>query len=167
MSLWFWQEVQAVSREAGLKPERDRVSVVAGILIDSRDQVLIADRSRSRSLREFYEFPGGKVAQGESAEAALARELSEELGITVLSASFFDAIAHDYPDIAVSVAFFRVDRWEGEPAGLEGQRIRWVKRASLHEEKLLPADLPVVQKLASLRANRGPHGGPTSGTAKR
>lgn len=137
-----------MSRETGLKA--DRVSVVAGILIDSRDQVLITDRSQSRNLREYFEFPGGKVAAGESAEAALARELQEELGITVTRASFFDAIEHDYTDIAVSIDFFRIESWEGEPAGLEGQRLRWVARRTLHEQKLLPADAPVVSALQSL-----------------
>ena len=145
------QKVQAMPRETGLKTDRDRVSVVAGILIDSSDQVLIADRTRSRNLREYFEFPGGKLFKGESAELALTRELSEELGITVTDASFFDAIEHDYADIAVSIDFFRVTGWEGEPTGREGQRLRWVKRTSLHEQKLLPADLLVVQKLVSLR----------------
>ena len=149
--MWFRQKVQAMSRQTGLKPGHGRVSVVAGILIDSDDQVLIADRYRSRNLRDHYEFPGGKVAQGESAEAALTRELSEELGITVTGARFFDAIEHDYPDILVSVQFFRVNSWEGEPTGLEGQQIRWVQRAHLHEQNLLPADEPVVKALQSLQ----------------
>ena len=139
-----------MSREAGVSSRRSRVNVVAGILIDSNDAVLIASRVRSKMMRDHWEFPGGKVTEGESMESALNRELAEELGIEVGSAIHFERIEHDYPELAVSIDFFRVEDWNGEPSGLEGQQIRWVERSSLHEYRLLPADTPVIESLQSL-----------------
>jgi len=127
-----------------------RVKVVAGIFIDSNDAVLIADRIRSRTLKDHWEFPGGKVAEGESKESALRREIAEELGVEVLSATHFKYIEHDYPEHAVAIDFYRIDEWRGEPSGVEGQQLRWVDRASLRKRELLPADAPVVESLRRL-----------------
>ncbi len=90
------------------------------------------------------------MTEGESMESALNRELAEELGIEVGSAIHFERIEHDYPELAVAIDFFRVEDWNGEPSGLEGQQIRWVERSSLHEYRLLPADTPVIESLQSL-----------------
>jgi 8-oxo-dGTP diphosphatase len=127
-----------------------RVRVVAGIFIDSNDAVLIADRTRSRTLKDHWEFPGGKIAEGESKQTALCREIAEELGVEVLSVTHFKYIEHDYPEHAVAIDFYRIEEWKGEPAGIEGQRLRWVDRASLQKEELLPADGPVIESLQSL-----------------
>jgi 8-oxo-dGTP diphosphatase len=112
--------------------------------------VLIADRDRAGSMRDHWEFPGGKVADGEAREPALLRELEEELGIRVTSARHFHFIEHDYPDLRVGIDFYIVDGWEGEPAGREGQQLRWVPRHALHEQRLLPADAPVIDLLRGL-----------------
>ena len=141
--MWFGQEIQAVSRQT----ELNRISVVAGILIDDSDAVLIADRAQSRSMCEFWEFPGGKVADGEPQLDALQRELREELGIEIDAASHFTRIDHDYPDLSVSIDFYIVERWRGEPEGKEGQQVAWVARRDLAGAALLPADAPVVQRL--------------------
>jgi 8-oxo-dGTP diphosphatase len=138
-----------VPRQAELSDKR-RVRVVAGILLHEDGSVLIADRKQSRSLKDYWEFPGGKIADGEGPDAALRRELSEELGIDVVPGPHFHRIEHDYPDIAVAVDFYLVSEWRGTPAGCEGQEIRWVHRQRLAEQKLLPADAPVVDALLSL-----------------
>jgi len=122
-----------------------RVRVVAGILQDVNGAVLIADRARCRSMTEYWEFPGGKVAAGESAEAALERELLEELGIGIGAVKHVHCIEHDYADLKVAIDFFLVAEWTGTPAGREGQQLRWVSRSALGRARLLPADAPIVE----------------------
>ena len=100
-------------------------------------------------MRDYWEFPGGKVASGETPESALSRELEEELGIEVERADFLLSIRHDYPHLKVAVDFYRVVDWTGSPQGAEGQAIRWVSRMDLGDQRLLPADKPVIDKLTS------------------
>lgn len=126
-----------------------RIRVVAGIL-QHGDQVLITDRRRSASMRDYWEFPGGKLKPGETTAVALERELDEELGVQVRDTEYLLTLEHDYPELAVRIDFFVVQRWLGEPAGREGQALRWVETRDLYKEKLLPADAPVVETLASL-----------------
>ncbi|MGI9261181.1 MAG: NUDIX domain-containing protein, partial [Woeseiaceae bacterium] len=97
--------------------------------------------------QDHWEFPGGKLTEGESPEMALSRELHEELGIKVVSATHFLFIEHDYPDLKVALDFFLVDEWQGEPNGIEGQRIQWIVKSKLGEQKILPADIPVINAL--------------------
>jgi len=137
-------------RQTQLNGTTARIRVVAGILQDAHDRILIADRTRSRSLKDHWEFPGGKVNAGESSEAALRRELAEELGIEVATATQFHYSEHDYSHMSVAIQFFLVADWKGTPDGREGQLIRWVDRISLDPDLLLPADAPVVEALRSL-----------------
>jgi 8-oxo-dGTP diphosphatase len=127
--------------------ELNRLCVVAGILVDESNAVLIADRAQSRSMQDYWEFPGGKVATGESRLAALRRELREELGIEIDGARHFTRIEHDYSDLSVSIDFFIVESWRGAPEGREGQQLAWVDRRDLAGAGLLPADAPVVDAL--------------------
>ena len=136
-----------MSRQAELKPADPRIRVVAGILRDERDRILIADRTRSRSLRDHWEFPGGKVNPGETPQVALQRELAEELGIEIGASEHFCYIEHDYPEFGVAIDFFLVADWQGTPGGAEGQAIRWVRTAELEADHLLPADAPVIEAL--------------------
>ena len=100
-------------------------------------------------MQHLWEFPGGKVENGESAETALGRELAEELGINELEFAYFQSLDHDYPDIRVSIDFFIVSGWHGTPTGIEGQRLRWVNEDELDTEMLLPADAPIIAALAT------------------
>jgi len=164
MSVRFRQEIQAMPRQVELSADGNRIRVVAGILRDGAGRVLIADRTRSHSLKDHWEFPGGKVKAGESLGAALRRELSEELGIDIGDTRHFHYIEHDYPEFSVAVDFFLVTAWEGTPDGAEGQSIRWVEAHELKAEILLPADAPVVDELqrvsesARLARRRNPAG---------
>jgi 8-oxo-dGTP diphosphatase len=137
-----------VPREARLTNPPAPVKVVAGILLDADDRVLIADRAGSTSMQDFWEFPGGKVDDGESNESALRRELAEELDIRITIAEHFHFLEHRYPDLQVAIDFYLVSGWDGEPSGQEGQQLKWVPRQSLSEQRLLPADAPVIELLA-------------------
>ncbi|MEM7433347.1 MAG: 8-oxo-dGTP diphosphatase MutT [Pseudomonadota bacterium] len=125
------------------------IRVAAGILIRGRDEVLIAERLDG-PFTGLWEFPGGKIDPGESALAALVRELNEELGITTLSAEPFMALEHSYPDRTVSLEFFLVREWRDEPRGLDGQRLQWQAIGNIGEEQLLPANGPVIRALREL-----------------
>jgi 8-oxo-dGTP diphosphatase len=125
--------------------------VVAGILHNANRQILITDRSRAKTMQEFWEFPGGKIEMGESAAAALRRELAEELGINATQFDYFRSIDHDYPEACVSIEFFNVFAWQGTPSGVEGQKLRWVDKNELDARLLLPADAPVVSALRHMR----------------
>jgi len=138
-----------MSREAELTAAPGRISVVAGILIDN-GRVLLSDRAQAHSMQDYWEFPGGKVQPGESPGAALCRELEEELGITGLQYEHFQTIQHDYPDLSVEIEFFTVSLWRGNPEGMEGQALRWVAQGRLSDERILPADSPIVAALCDV-----------------
>ena len=121
--------------------------VAAGVLRNADGQVLINQRMEAGPFCGLWEFPGGKINSDESAPAALKRELMEELGIEVTAAEPFMNLTHEYPDRTVELEFFDVTEWSGEPAGLEGQQIRWVDVADLRSSEFLQADAPVVELL--------------------
>ena len=121
--------------------------VAAGILCDAEGRVLIAERLGGGPFQGLWEFPGGKIGNGESAAEALSRELAEELGIEVTTCASFMRLRHEYDDRIVSIEFFIVSEWVSEPVGREGQALRWVPRERLDAEELLPADVPVVEAL--------------------
>ena len=124
--------------------------VAAGILHDSAGRVLITERLCDGPFDGLWEFPGGKISDGESVVEALKRELAEELGIETIALRPFMELHHEYPDRIVDLEFFLVSEWRGEPAGLEGQGLRWVAIDELDEAELLPADAPVVERLGSM-----------------
>ena len=127
-----------------------RLQVVAGILRDIDGRVLITERIEDGPFQGLWEFPGGKIGSGEGLEEALARELSEEIGVQVLASDHLMKLQHEYPDRHVDIDFFLVTRWQNEARGLEGQRLKWVSVAELADVDLLPADLPVIERLQSL-----------------
>jgi len=124
--------------------------VAAGILSDADGRVLVTERLGDPAFPGFWEFPGGKIADGELPSAALRRELSEELGIDVDACDLLMSLEHRYPDRHVKIDFFRVASWQGTPQGLEGQAVRWVTTAELVDIDLLPADQPVIEALVSI-----------------
>ncbi len=122
-------------------------NVAAGILCDHEGRVLIAERLGDGPFHGLWEFPGGKIGDGETALEALARELAEELGIEITSCASFMNLRHEYDDRIVTIEFFIVSEWRSEPVGREGQALRWVAREHLDASELLPADVPVVEAL--------------------
>jgi 8-oxo-dGTP diphosphatase len=123
------------------------ILVVAAAILDDSGRVLIAERPAGRHMAGRWEFPGGKVAPGESEEAALARELAEELGIEVTGARAMMRLQHRYPDRTVELSLWVVESYRGEPRPLDGQRLKWVPRERLGQEDILEADRPFVAAL--------------------
>jgi 8-oxo-dGTP diphosphatase len=106
-----------------------------------------------------WEFPGGKVATGETEADALVRELREELGVTVTACRPFMRLSHEYDDRIVELSMWLVESFTGEPVGLDGQGLKWVIPDALGQEDILEADAPFV---AALREHSVPGGPGTS-----
>jgi len=123
---------------------------VAAALYDARGRVLIAQRPAGSHQAGRWEFPGGKVDAGEREQAALARELREELGIEVRAARAFMRLTHAYDDREVELSLWIVERFSGTARALEGQRLKWVAPARLPVADILEADQTFVAALASL-----------------
>ena len=126
------------------------ILVVAAALYDAEGSVLIAQRPQGKHQEGRWEFPGGKVAAGESEAAALARELHEELGIEVTASRPFMRLEHSYPDRSVELSMWIVERFCGTARGLDGQKLRWLAPADLGHADLLEADRPFVERLLEL-----------------
>lgn len=124
-----------------------RLRVAVGVVIDGEGQVLVARRAQHRHQGGRWEFPGGKVESGETARAALARELHEEIGIRVLAAQPMLDVCFDYPDRGVSLEVFRVTRHSGAARGLEGQPLRWVPVSDLGNYAFPDANRPILDAL--------------------
>jgi 8-oxo-dGTP diphosphatase len=126
--------------------------VVAAALYDALGRVLIAQRPAGKHLAGRWEFPGGKVANGESEPRALARELHEELGIEVSAARPLMRLTHRYADREVELSLWVVQAYRGTPRPLDAQALKWVVPAALAHEDILEADRPFVAALRELPA---------------
>jgi 8-oxo-dGTP diphosphatase len=125
--------------------------VVAGVLLRSCGELLLAQRHGTDLLAGLWEFPGGKLDAGESRRDALDRELSEELGIAVLDATPFQCFEHQYADKAIMLDVWWVERWSREPYGREGQRVTWIDLSRPLEMPLAPADQRVFDALRNAK----------------
>ena len=124
-----------------------QVEVVAGVITDARGRILLARRTEGRDLAGLWEFPGGKREPGESPEAALARELHEELGIEVEIGAPLIAVPQRYPHKRLRLDVRHIRAWHGSAKGHEGQALAWVPTARLSSYPMPPADIPVVAAL--------------------
>ena len=132
---------------------KPRLRVVAAALFDAERRVLIAERPAGKHMAGWWEFPGGKVAAGETDAAALRRELREELGVDVRPDCEVMQLSHDYPDRVVDLVLWRATLERGAPQGLEGQQLKWVDCQTLGEQRLLPADQPFIAALQRISFN--------------
>jgi 8-oxo-dGTP diphosphatase len=130
-------------------PDKPVVEVVAALLTDAAGRVLVAQRPPGKVLAGWWEFPGGKLEAGEAAEAALRRELAEELGIQAGQCREYMQLEHEYPERHVRLLVWRVLDWVGTPEGREGQALQWLAPGQLAAAGLLPADLPIAERLAA------------------
>lgn len=128
------------------------VLVVACALVDADNRVLLAERPAGKSLAGLWEFPGGKLEPTESPEAALIRELDEELGLKVKPACLapLTFASHSYPDFHLLMPLYVCRRWEGFARPREGQRLAWVRPGVLRDYPMPPADEPLIPHLVDL-----------------
>ena len=128
------------------------IFVVACALIDADNRVLIAQRPEGKTLAGLWEFPGGKVDAGERPEAALIRELREELGITVEETCLapLTFASHAYDDFHLLMPLYVCRKWEGVVTAREGQQLAWVRANKLRDYPMPPADIPLIAHLTDL-----------------
>jgi len=141
----------AQSAARSTDPVSSPVEVVAGILWRG-GRFLAVRRPEGKSQAGMWEFPGGKLEPGESGEAALVRELVEELGVAAGPAEFWKAVVHTYPHVTVRLNFFHIRVFKGAPQPLEGQGLAWVTPAEAADLPFLEADRPLVAELAAQAA---------------
>ena len=133
----------------GQKP----ILLVAAIaLVDADGRVLIAQRPKGKHLEGLWEFPGGKLRDGETPEGALIRELNEELGIDVEHTCLapLSFASHDYGEFHLLMPLYVCRVWSGVPSGREGQQLKWVRPSKLTDWPMPPADAPLVAVLRDL-----------------
>lgn len=130
-----------------------RIHVVAGVIYNaSKQQVLIAKRPEHLHQGGLWEFPGGKVAENESPEQGLKRELNEELAIEVSECSPFLLTEHDYSDKLIVLDVWAVNGFTGQPKSNEGQRICWVDISALNDYQFPAANYAVLEKVVAASA---------------
>ena len=131
---------------------RPLVLVAAVALIDADGRVLLAERPAGKYLAGTWEFPGGKVDPGETPEAALIRELQEELGIDVHESCLapYTFASHAYDDFHLLMPLYLCRKWQGIVVPREGQRLAWVRPPRLGEYPVPPADKPLIAMLRDL-----------------
>jgi 8-oxo-dGTP diphosphatase len=128
------------------------MTVVAAALADEKGRVLLQQRAPGRAMAGLWEFPGGKVDEGELPEAALVRELREELGIEVGAADLVPACFASAPlgERHMILLLYVCRRWQGEPRPLDATALRWEKPAAMGALAMPPADAPLVDLLEIL-----------------
>ncbi len=122
------------------------VLVSAVALIDVDGRVLLAERPEGKPMAGLWEFPGGKVEPGETPEAALIRELHEELGIETWESCLapLTFASHSYETFHLMMPLFACRKWEGQPTSREGQRLAWARAQELRNYPMPPADIPLI-----------------------
>ena len=131
------------------KPPLPIILVVACALVDTDGRVLIAKRPQGKSLAGLWEFPGGKVEPGEGPEAALIREMNEELGVTITASCLapFVFASHAYDSFHLLMPLYLCRRWQGVVVAKEHEALAWVKPNALGDYPMPPADAPLVAYL--------------------
>ncbi|MEL6968385.1 MAG: (deoxy)nucleoside triphosphate pyrophosphohydrolase [Pseudomonadota bacterium] len=139
-------------RHPALASPKKLVTVVACALVDPDDRILLAQRPAGKAMAGLWEFPGGKIEAGETPEAALIRELHEELGIETKEACLapLTFASHSYDDFHLLMPLFICRRWWGIVQPQEGQTFKWVRSEKLRDYPMPDADLPLIPILREL-----------------
>ena len=130
-------------------PNKQLVLVVACDLIDADDRILLAQRPEVKAMAGLWEFPGGKIEPGENPEAALIREMKEELGVETKPACLapISFASQGYDDFHLLMPLYICRRWWGIGRSREGQALKWVRAENLRDYSMPAADLPLVPAL--------------------
>jgi len=130
------------------------IPVVAAALFDGDGRVLLAQRPEGKALAGLWEFPGGKIDAGETPEAALIRELREELGIELCANCFapLTFVSHEYESFHLLMLLYVAHRWEGIPESREGQALCWKRPGDMRAMPMPPADIPLIPALEAYLA---------------
>ena len=129
---------------------RERKLVVAALVREARQgRILMSRRRADQPMPNLWEFPGGKVEPGEHPEAALVREVREELGCGIAIDGIYEVVFHAYPDFDLYMLVYASRVTDGQPRAVEVAEIAWVNAKQLPELDLLPADYPIARKLAA------------------
>ncbi|GJL84584.1 MAG: NTP pyrophosphohydrolase [Micavibrio sp.] len=133
-------------------PDLPVVLVVAAALVDQDGRVLLAQRPEGKSMAGLWEFPGGKVKEGETPEFALVREIEEELGIETREGCYTPIAfaSHSYDDFHLLMPLFACRAWKGEVTAIEHQEIKWVKPQDMGDYPMPEADIPLIASLRDL-----------------
>lgn len=136
----------------GTAPRIDLFPVVAAALVDQDGRILLQQRPAGKELAGLWEFPGGKIETGESPEAALIRELAEELGISVSTACLAPATFASAPlgDRHLLLLLYVCRKWEGIPRAIEASALKWVRPVEMHALPMPPADRPLIGLIEAL-----------------
>lgn len=124
-----------------------QLQVAVGIIRDAQQRIFLTQRAADSHMANKWEFAGGKLEPGESAAEALKRELNEEVGIEVTGYQPYATVEHHFNDRQVTLHFFLVEQWQGEPWGREGQPQRWVAQSDLDAAEFSPANAEVIARL--------------------
>lgn len=144
------EPVEAAAVTSPAQTSLPQLHVAVGVILrqhQRQQQVLLALRSSKQHQGGKWEFPGGKVEPGETVHAALVRELTEELAISVTASEPFMLIQHSYPERKVTLDIWLVSAFSGTPEGLEGQPLQWVNIADLATISFPDANQPIVEQL--------------------
>lgn len=125
------------------------IKVAAAVIQNDKNMILCALRSPTMSLANLWEFPGGKLEEGENAREALVREIHEELGCKIEAGKIIADIHHEYEKIIVNLISIQAKIVEGEPVANEHSELRWVPVSELESLEWAPADIPTVNVLVN------------------
>jgi 8-oxo-dGTP diphosphatase len=137
---------------AGTAARLPILTVACAVLVNPQGHILVTDRPQGKDMAGLWEFPGGKVEPLESPEAALVRELDEELGIQTATSCLAPCgfASHAYAKVNLVLLAFAIRKWQGTPTPREGQRMQWVPVNGLFRLQMPPADVPLLGQIAAI-----------------